>query len=551
MEFLVGPSLKNNLYNLGLEEQYRSAVSDLGWSLDELYAMDPDPALGNGGLGRLAACFMDSLTTLRYPATGFSILYEYGLFKQKIIDGNQVEMPDVWLPNGEVWLVPRTDKIYNVRLGGRIQEEWKNGRLEITHTDYTEIQAVPYDMLISGSDCDASNNLRLWKAQDSTNFNMKLFTQGQYMKAVQDNTAAETISKVLYPADEHEEGKILRLSQQYFLVSASLQNIIADHLAAYGTVSNIAEKVAIHINDTHPALCIPELMRIFLDVYGFSWESAWDIVTKCVSYTNHTVMPEALECWNEDIFRLRLPRLYMIICEINRRFCADLWNLYPGDWTRISNMSIVANGSIRMANLSIVGSHAVNGVSKLHSDILKKTVFHDFYKVYPDKFTNVTNGIAHRRWLCYSNPRLASLLDRTIGADYRKNPEKIADFAKYADDASVIAELRDIKHRNKETFAEKYKERTGVLLDTHSLFDVQAKRIHEYKRQLLNLLKIVTLYNEIHANPNHSITPQTFIFGGKAALGYYMAKDIIRLICKFGAMLEKDPVVKDVIRMFP
>lgn len=549
MEFLIGPSLKNNLRNLGLEAEYAAAVKSLGFELSELYAAEPDPGLGNGGLGRLAACFMDSLTTLDYPATGFSLLYEYGLFKQKIIDGNQVELPDIWMPGAEGWFVARTDKTFTVRFGGKISESWEGGRLKITHTDYDEVQAVPYDMMISGYRSFAANNLRLWKAQDITNFNMKLFTQGQYMQAVEQNTNAEMLTKVLYPSDDHMEGKILRLSQQYFLVSASLQNIIADHLAQYGTLANFAEKNAIHINDTHPALCIPELMRIFMDIYSFSWETAWDTVTKTVSYTNHTVMPEALECWNEDLFRLRLPRIYSIVCEINRRFCADLWNLYPGDWDRISRMSVVANAQVRMANLSVVGSHTVNGVSKLHSEILKNTVFHDFYKVTPEKFTNVTNGIAHRRWLCYSNPKLAGLLDHTIGQNYRAEPRALAEFGKYAEDKYVIEAVRDIKHRNKEAFAVWYAEKNGGKLDTHSVFDVQAKRIHEYKRQLLNVLKIVALYDELKENPNADIVPQTFFFGGKAAPGYHMAKDIIRLIWCLGREIDADPRVRERIRV--
>lgn len=549
MEFLIGPSLKNNLRNLGLEAEYAAAVKSLGFELSELYAAEPDPGLGNGGLGRLAACFMDSLTTLDYPATGFSLLYEYGLFKQKIIDGNQVELPDIWMPGAEGWFVARTDKTFTVRFGGKISESWEGGRLKITHTDYDEVQAVPYDMMISGYRSFAANNLRLWKAQDITNFNMKLFTQGQYMQAVEQNTNAEMLTKVLYPSDDHMEGKILRLSQQYFLISASLQNIIADHLAQYGTLANFAEKNAIHINDTHPALCIPELMRIFMDIYSFSWETAWDTVTKTVSYTNHTVMPEALECWNEDLFRLRLPRIYSIVCEINRRFCADLWNLYPGDWDRISRMSVVANAQVRMANLSVVGSHTVNGVSKLHSEILKNTVFHDFYKVTPEKFTNVTNGIAHRRWLCYSNPKLAGLLDHTIGQNYRTEPRALAEFGKYAEDKYVIEAVRDIKHRNKEAFAAWYAEKNGGKLDTHSVFDVQAKRIHEYKRQLLNVLKIVALYDELKENPNADIVPQTFFFGGKAAPGYYMAKDIIKLIWCLGREIDADPRVRERIRV--
>ncbi len=549
MEFLIGPSLKNNLRNLGIEDAYAKAVKALGCDINELYEAEPNPGLGNGGLGRLAACFMDSLTTLDYPATGFSLCYEYGLFKQKIIDGNQVELPDIWMPGAEGWLVPRTDKTFSVRFGGRVCEEWENGRLNINHVDYDEVQAVPYDIMISGYNNTAVNNLRLWKAQDIQNFNMKLFTQGQYMQAVEHNTNAEALTKILYPSDDHMEGKILRLSQQYFLVSASLQNIIADHLGLYGTLANFSEKNCIHINDTHPALCIPELMRIFMDTYSFSWETAWEMITKVVSYTNHTVMPEALECWNEDIFRLRLPRIHNIVCEINRRFCADLWNLYPGDWDRISRMSIIGNSQIRMANLSVVGSHTVNGVSRLHSDILKATVFHDFYKATPEKFTNVTNGIAHRRWLCYSNKGLANLLDETIGTDYRKNPETLAEFSKFAGDAAVNDAVRAIKHQNKEAFADWFCARTGGKIDTHSVFDVQVKRIHEYKRQLLNVLKIVALYEDIKANPNADIAPQTFIFGGKAAAGYYMAKDIIRLIWKLGKEIEADPIAREKIRV--
>lgn len=549
MEFLIGKSLRNNLMNLGIDNEYREVLKSMGFDLDELYDIERDPGLGNGGLGRLAACFMDSLTTLDYPATGFSLCYEYGLFKQKIVDGSQVEMPDVWMPSGESWLVPRNDKTFTVRFGGKVSERWENNHLNIIHTDYEEVQAVPYDMMISGRDSFAVNNLRLWRAHDMTNFNMNLFTQGQYMQAVQENTNAETLTKLLYPSDEHMEGKILRLSQQYFLVSASLQNIVADHLSVYGTLSNFAEKNSIHINDTHPALCIPELMRIFMDVYSFSWESAWSVVTKTVSYTNHTVLPEALECWNEDIFRLRLPRIYGIVCEINRRFCADLWNMYPGDWDRISRMSIMANGQVRMANLSVLGSHKTNGVSALHSEILKKTVFHDFYTAFPERFTNVTNGIAHRRWLCYSNPELAGLLNSTIGDGYIKNPEELSKFADFYNDLSVIDALRGIKHRNKERFAEYYRKTTGLNIDTHSVFDVQVKRMHEYKRQLLNVLKIVSYYNDLLENPDADVTPKTFLFGGKAAPSYYFAKDIIKLIWALGKEIDKNPKIREKLRV--
>lgn len=544
MEFLIGRSLKNNLRNLGIAEQYSEVLSDFGFDLNDIYESEPDPGLGNGGLGRLAACFMDSLTSLDYPAEGFSILYEYGLFKQKIIDGNQVELPDTWMPGGECWLVPRTDKKFKVRFGGHVKEEWKDGKASISYENCEEVEAVPYDMMISGAD-KAVNRLRLWRAHDVTNFNMSLFSQGQYVKAVQQTTNAEIISKVLYPSDEHTEGKLLRLSQQYFLVSATLQSIISDHLGAYGTLANFADKVAIHINDTHPALCVPELMRILMDVYNYSWDDAWATVTKTISYTNHTVMPEALECWNEDLFSFKLPRIYMIVKEINRRLCDDLWKIYPGDWDRISKMAIIAYSQVRMANLSVVGSHTVNGVSKLHSDILKKTVFHDFYKVTPEKFTNVTNGIAHRRWLCYSNPELASLLTQCIGDGYKKNPQELEKFLKYADDKCVLDRLYEIKSDNKLNLSKHVFNKTGITLDTSSVFDVQVKRMHEYKRQLLNVLKIIYYYVDIEENPNKEFTHRTFIFGGKAAPGYYMAKDIIKLIWNLGEDIRNNLSVRD------
>lgn len=549
MEFLIGPSLKNNLCNLGLEDVYRDVLAEMGKSLDDFYIMEPDPGLGNGGLGRLAACFMDSLTTLNYPATGFSICYEYGLFKQKIIDGNQVELPDNWMPMAESWLIPRPDKTFTVKFGGKISEKWSNGQLTVTHEDYDEVQAVPADIMISGSGSDAVSNLRLWHAHDTTNFNMKLFSQGQYVRAVQENTNAEIISKVLYPSDSSDEGKLLRLKQQYFLVCASLQSIISDHLSAYGSLADLADKVAIHINDTHPALCIPELMHILMDTYSFTWERAWGVVSRVVTYTNHTVMPEALECWSEDLFRLMLPRIYMIISEINRRFCADLWNLYPGDWDRIARMSVIAYSQIRMANLSVVASHTVNGVSKLHSEILKKTVFHDFNKMSPEKFTNVTNGIAHRRWLCCSNPVLASLLDECIGPEYRKDPERLSDFNKFSNDSAVLERLGAIKLKNKLRFADWLKQRTGETADPNSLFDVQAKRIHEYKRQLLNVLKIIYYYDRLTNDPTAVIQPQTFIFSGKAAPGYYFAKDIIRFIWNLGQDIAHNYRLRDFIRV--
>ena len=549
MEFLLGRSLKTNLCNLGVVEEYRAALASLGFDLDDLYECEPDAGLGNGGLGRLAACFMDSLSSLNYPATGFSICYEYGLFKQMIVDGMQIEVPDVWLPGGEVWLIPRTDRIFKVRMGGHIKEEWKNGHLEIQYENCDEIEAVPYDMMISGADCDAVSRLRLWKARDIQNFNMGLFTQGQYTRALEESTNAEIISKVLYPSDNHTEGKLLRLSQQYFLVSASVQSILRDHMAVYGTLDNLPDKVAIHINDTHPALCIPELMRILIDDYFFSWDQAWDIVVRTVSYTNHTVMPEALETWNEDLFKLKLPRIYAIINEINERFCRDAWTNFPGNWNRISKMSIIGYGQVRMANLSVIGSHSVNGVSKLHSEILKNSTFKDFYKMYPERFTNVTNGVAHRRWLCYSNPKLAELLDGCIGTGYRHEPEQLAEFAKFADDAEVLNAIRDIKHQNKIRFANHLMKKTGKSIDTHSVFDVQIKRLHEYKRQLLNALNIIGLYLELKENPNIEMQPQTFIFGAKAAPGYQMAKQIIKLLCYISRDIDQNPQIREKLQV--
>ena len=545
MEFLLGRSLKTNVCNLGLQKEYGEALKKLGFELNDLYECEPDAGLGNGGLGRLAACFMDSLSSLDYPATGFSLCYEYGLFKQMIVDGMQVELPDVWLPGGEVWLVPRTDRSFVVRFGGHVREQWENNHMTIIYEDAEELEAVPYDMMISGADSKGVSRLRLWKARSLQNFNMGLFTQGQYQKAIEENTTAEAITKVLYPSDNHTEGKLLRLTQQYFLVSASVQSIIRDHMAVYGTLENLEDKVAIHINDTHPALCIPELMRILIDDYFYSWDAAWDKVVKICSYTNHTVMPEALETWNEDLFRLKLPRIYMIVKEINERFCREAWDAFPGNWQRISNMSVVGYGNVRMANLSVIGSHSINGVSKLHSGILTDTIFKDFYKMYPDRFDNVTNGIAHRRWLCYSNPQLASLLDDCIGTGYRHNPVELAEFAKFADDKAVLERVRAIKHDNKIAFANHYYKKTGKTLDTHAVFDVQIKRLHEYKRQLLNVLNIIGLYLDLKDNPNLDIRPQTFIFGAKAAPGYQMAKRIIQLISMISKDIEQNPKIKE------
>ena len=548
MEFLVGRALKKDAQNLGVFNELCEILSDFGTSFEKIYACEVDPGLGNGGLGRLAACFMDSLSAGDYAANGYSLLYENGLFKQRIIDGEQIELPDEWLSSGGVWLVPKNEKSVSVKLGGRIEEKWENGELRISHYDYDEVKAVPYDLLIPGVDTNAVNTIRLWRARRAVG-SFGYSTQSEYMRSLSMSGNAESITKQLYPPDNYDEGKLLRLTQQYFLVSASLQSIISDYLAEHGSLLGFGDNVAIHINDTHPALCIPELMRIFMDVYSYSWDDAWSEVIKSISYTNHTVMPEALETWRVDLFSMKLPRIYGIVSEINRRFTADLWNLYPGDWDRISRMSIVAYNQVRMANLSVVGSHTVNGVSKLHSDILKKTVFHDFYKMTPWKFTNVTNGVVHRRWLLGANSRLCEALDGLIGREYRDDPRELSGLLKYKDDSCVLEKIRDIKRRNKESFAYYAYEKCGKRIDTDSLFDVQIKRMHEYKRQLLNLLKILAIYNEISDNPNADVLPETFIFGCKAAPGYAMAKKLIKLIWFLSKELEENPLTRDRIKI--
>lgn len=550
MEFLVGRSLKNAAVNLGIYDKLSEILSDLNSSFERIYSYEADPGLGNGGLGRLAACFMDSLSNLDYVANGYSLLYENGLFKQKIVDGEQIELPDEWLDNGAVWLVPHPENSIIIRVGGKIEEKWENGSLKISNYECDEIKAVPYDFLIPGADTNAINKIRLWRAkQVQAQPAYDSATQGLYLKNITNGSNAEIITKQLYPKDDYDEGKLLRLTQQYFLVSASLQSIISDYFAEHGSLESFEQNIAIHINDTHPALCIPELMRILMDQYSFSWDDAWSIVVKTVSYTNHTVLPEALECWRTDLFAVKLPRIFAIVNEINRRFTADLWNLYPGDWDRISRMSIVAYNQVRMANLSLLGSHTVNGVSKLHSDILKKTVFHDFYKMTPWKFTNVTNGVNHRRWLNNSNPRLTSLLDEIIGTDYRTDAQNLVKLNQYKDDSSVLSKFSEIKHYNKETFAYYVYNKTGRRIDPNSIFDVQIKRMHEYKRQLLNVMKILAFYTEIINNPNSDIPPQTFIFGCKAAPGYAMAKKLIKLIWFLGEELERNPITRERLKV--
>ena len=545
MEFLMGRSLKNSVYNLEVKDAFEVALKEYGVELPDLYELEPDAGLGNGGLGRLAACFLDALATGDYPAMGFSIRYDYGLFKQKIVDGWQTELPDVWLPGGEVWLTQRSDKTFTVKFDGHIEEKWTEHGMETIYRDAKEVQAVAYDMMVSGYKSKAVSVLRLWKAKSVQNFDMKLFSQGDYNAVMQDDNEAELISKVLYPADNHVEGKSLRLKQQYFLVSASLQNILSDHKRRYGSLYSLPDMAAIHLNDTHPALAIPELMRLLIDENAMNWDDAWRITTSVCAYTNHTVLAEALETWPEDLIARRLPRIYTILKEINRRFCEDLWNRFPGDWDKISRMAIMSYNTVKMANLSVYGSHKVNGVSGLHSDIIKKSIFRDFYDYSPDKFTNVTNGIAHRRWLNQSNPELCALLNDTIGEGYAKDAVKLAEFKKFENDESVLKRLNEIKMIKKQQFAEFARKKQGSLIDPNTIFDVQAKRLHEYKRQLLNVLHIIADYIALKENPDMPMHPKTYIFAAKAAAGYYMAKKIIKLICYLSEDIRKNPKINE------
>lgn len=547
MEFLVGKSLRNNLHNLKLESEAKEALKKYNVGLDDLYDIEKDPGLGNGGLGRLAACFMDSMATQGYPAVGYSIKYEFGLFKQKIIDGWQTELPDDWLSTSDVWLVPKTEERVIVNFDGKIREEWTNSGLKIHYDFPTEIEAIPYDMFISGYDSKGVSLLRLWESRSLNSIDMNLFSQGDYIRALSEDSMAEAISKVLYPADNHYEGKILRLKQQYFLVSASAQDIVRKHINRYRTLDNFSEKAAVHINDTHPALIIPELMRIFMDDYHYSWEHAWKIVKNTVSYTNHTVLTEALETFDVNIVRTKLPRIFMIITEINKRFLEEANYKFSGDWNKAVQMSIFGYDKVNMANLCIIGSHTVNGVARLHTDILKRTVFKDFYEYNPNMFINVTNGITQRRWLNQANPNLKMLLDELLGPDYCIYPEKLSDFKKYINDDSVLNALDEIKYNNKKRLADFVLKNDHNILNLDSIFDVQAKRLHEYKRQLLNALRIISLIIDINEGNTDDIVPETFIFAAKAAPGYFRAKEIIQLIYALKDYINKNTLIKKYI----
>ncbi|MBQ9964050.1 MAG: glycogen/starch/alpha-glucan phosphorylase [Clostridia bacterium] len=548
MEFLMGRSLKNTLFNLNLTEEAEKLLGEYGIKLESLYRLEPDAGLGNGGLGRLAACFLDGLATASIPAIGYSLLYECGIFRQKLVDGWQTELPDFWLPGGECWLLPRPELAKEIRFDGHVREWWDGDYHHVVHDDATVVIAQPYDMMVAGKDGKAISTLRLWKAT-APGMDMSLFNQGEYMRAMEQKAMAEVITQVLYPADDHREGKSLRLSQQYFLASASVQDIVQRHLQQYGTLDNLPDMAAIHINDTHPTLAIPELMRIMLDECGYTWDKAWDIVCRTVAYTNHTVMKEALECWPEDLFRQRLPRIHQIVCEINNRFGAAMMEATGGDVEKVSRMAIISYGVVKMANLCVAASHAVNGVAKIHSEILKETVFSDAYSVMPEKFTNVTNGIAHRRWLCQANPKLTEFITSHIGDKFVLDASELAKLKPLADDAAACEEFLSIKRHNKERLADYIKRHNGVTVDPDSLFDVQVKRLHEYKRQHLNALHILNTYLELKENPNLDIQPRTYIFGAKSAPGYFLAKEIIRFICKLSEEIEKDPVVREKLKV--
>ncbi|WP_294475439.1 glycogen/starch/alpha-glucan phosphorylase [uncultured Ruminococcus sp.] len=543
MEFLMGRSLKTSLYNLEMNVQAKEMLKDLGISINGIYEQEPDAGLGNGGLGRLAACYLDALAADGYHATGYSICYEYGIFKQKLEDGWQTELPDNWLPGGSVWLVPVPTKAIEVRFDGELKEYWDNQYHCVTHENYTSVMAVPYDLFVSGYGSEAVSKLRLWKAEMAS-FDMPFFNKGDYAKALSKNIMSQAITKVLYPNDNHAEGKSLRLRQQYFLCAASIGDIVNQHMSVYGTLDNLHEKVAIHINDTHPTLAIPELMRILLDDCGYSWDKSWHIVTNTFAYTNHTVMPEALEKWDCNLLKSVCPRIFSIIIEINERYCRDLWERYK-DEGKVSHMSIVENNKVKMATLCVHASHSVNGVAKIHSEIIKRETFKDEYLDTPTKFKNVTNGIAYRRWLYQSNEGLTALLREKIGDGFLKNAAELSKLAVFKDDEEVLNRLADIKAENKQKFAKYVKNQYGAVLNTESIFDVQVKRLHEYKRQQLNALNIIAQYNYLKNNPDAPFVPKTYIFAAKAAPGYYMAKQIIKLIWNISEELKKNDKLRE------
>ena len=548
MEFLMGRSLRTSLFNLGLNEVAESVLADADVKIDTIYEQEPDAGLGNGGLGRLAACYLDGMATDCIPGTGYSILYEYGIFKQKIVDGWQQETADNWLPGGQVWIKSHPDQAQEIRFDGQAIETWEGGFHHVKYENYNSVIAVPNDMYVAGYGSNGVSKLRLWQAK-APSFDMSSFNAGNYNTAISQSASAELISKILYPNDNHTEGKILRLRQQYFFSAASIADILQNHLNQYGTLDNLPDKVAIQLNDTHPTVAIPEMMRILLDECSYEWDAAFDICRKVFAYTNHTVMSEALEKWNADIFRNTLPRIWQIVCEMDRRCRADLAKAFPGDQGKIDYMAIIGDNQVRTANICAYTCHAINGVSKLHSEIIKDSVFHDYFLYKPQAFKNVTNGIAYRRWLLCSNPGLTHLLEETIGDGFKTDASELKKLEKFVDDKTVQAAAAKVKRENKADFANYLQKATGQVIDPDSIFDCQVKRMHEYKRQHLNALNIAAEYLYLKNNPNAEFTPKTYIFGAKAAPGYYMAKQMIRMICKLGKLIDEDPAVRGKLRI--
>ena len=548
MEFLMGRSLRTSLFNLGLNEVAESVLADADVKIDTIYEQEPDAGLGNGGLGRLAACYLDGMATDGIPGTGYSILYEYGIFKQKIVDGWQQETADNWLPGGQVWIKSHPDQAQEIRFDGQAIETWEGGFHHVKYENYNSVIAVPNDMYVAGYGSNGVSKLRLWQAK-APSFDMSSFNAGNYNTAISQSASAELISKILYPNDNHTEGKILRLRQQYFFSAASIADILQNHLNQYGTLDNLADKVAIQLNDTHPTVAIPEMMRILLDECSYEWDAAFDICRKVFAYTNHTVMSEALEKWNADIFRNTLPRIWQIVCEMDRRCRADLAKAFPGDQGKIDYMAIIGDNQVRTANICAYTCHAINGVSKLHSEIIKDSVFHDYFLYKPQAFKNVTNGIAYRRWLLCSNPGLTHLLEETIGDGFKTDASELKKLEKFVDDKTVQAAAAKVKRENKANFANYLQKATGQVIDPDSIFDCQVKRMHEYKRQHLNALNIAAEYLYLKNNPNAEFTPKTYIFAAKAAPGYYMAKQMIRMICKLGKLIDEDPAVRGKLRI--
>lgn len=555
IEFLLGRQLESNLLNLGILEDIKLILKEMDINLEDLINAEVDPALGNGGLGRLAACFLDSMASLNISGHGYGIRYEYGLFEQKIVNGHQVEVPDNWLKEESyIWETVRPNKASIVKFGGKVDLVEKNGKIKAIHKNYIPVMALPYDIPIIGYKNEYINTLRLFKSdvprkdfepilKESKN------SYGSYHDALQYRYYADEISQVLYPNDSNDAGKILRLKQEYFLVSAGIQDIFRKYKKDNGDIRKIYEKISIHINDTHPSLCVPELMRLLMDEEELGWDEAWDITQRVISYTNHTIMAEAMEKWNIQMIKELLPRIYMIIEEINKRYICKLNNKYGNDHEKISKMAVIYADNVNMANLSIIGSHSVNGVAKLHTEILKKEVLKDFYEDEPFKFNNKTNGIAHRRWLILSNPRLSKLINELIGESWQRNTIELKNLEKYQNDDSVLQELELIKQENKKNLSKIINQKNEININENSIFDVQIKRLHAYKRQLMNALHILHMYHELLDNPNLSIEPRTFIFGAKAAPGYYFAKCVIKLINELAQKINNDTRVKDKLKV--